>query len=208
MESRAIEALDLCGGDPALDFVNTLGGARDGPWDDEWLLDYRQLAAWSRHVALLAGPTVDRLLERAAAEPQQAARVYRDALTMRETMYRVFVAHARGVSAAAEDLANVAAAYHQGLGYARLVPDRGRIDWAWDANEDDLRRPLWPVVHAAVELMRSERLDRLRQCGHCRWIFLDASKNHSRRWCSMAHCGSDAKVRRARARRHASPRGG
>jgi predicted RNA-binding Zn ribbon-like protein len=206
MESRPIEALDLCGGDPALDFVNTLGGARDGPWDDEWLLDYGHLAAWSRHAGLMAEPPVDLLLERAAAEPDQAARAHRAALTLREAMYRAFAAHAGGVPAAAEDLAAVAAAYHQGLGYARLVPGQRRNDWTWDAHEDDLRRPLWPVAHAAIELLRSERLERLRQCGHCRWLFLDASKNHSRRWCSMAHCGSDAKVRRARARRHASPR--
>jgi predicted RNA-binding Zn ribbon-like protein len=205
VESRPIDELDLCGGDAALDFVNTLGGLREGPWDDEWLLDYRHLAAWSRHAGLLAEPSVDRLLERAAARPDLADRALRDAITLREALYRVFAAHARREPAAPRDLATVATAYRDALANARLVPELQRHEWAWEVDED-LRRPLWPVAHAAVQLLRSERLGRLRQCGHCRWLFLDASKNRSRRWCSMAHCGSDAKVRRARARRHATRR--
>ncbi|HWT23248.1 MAG TPA: CGNR zinc finger domain-containing protein, partial [Solirubrobacteraceae bacterium] len=67
----------------------------------------------------------------------------------------------------------------------------------------DLRSPLWPVAVAAVDLLRDpERLARLKQCGHCRWLFLDASRNRSRRWCSMEHCGTAAKIdaRRARGR--------
>jgi predicted RNA-binding Zn ribbon-like protein len=207
VESRRIEGLDLCGGDPALDFVNTLGGVREGPWDDEWLPDYGHLAAWSRHAGLLTEATVARLLERAAAEPHHARLAHRDAVALREAAYRVFAAHAHGAPAAVGDLAALAAPYREALANARLVPRQQRNDWAWDADED-LRRPLWPVAHATVELLRSERLGRLRQCGHCRWLFLDASKNRSRRWCSMAHCGSDAKVRRARARRHASTRPG
>jgi predicted RNA-binding Zn ribbon-like protein len=200
VESRSIDELDLCGGHPALDFVNTLGGLREGPWDDEWLLDYRHLATWSRHAELLAEPSVDRLLERATARPDEADHALRDAITLREALYRIFAANVRYEPAAAEDLATVATTYREALANARLVPQRERADWAWDAGED-LRRPLWPIAHAAVDLLRSERLGRLRQCGHCRWLFLDASKNRSRRWCSMAHCGTDAKVRRARARR-------
>ena len=30
----------------------------------------------------------------------------------------------------------------------------------------------------------------------CTWIFLDETKNHSRRWCSMRDCGNRAKARR------------
>jgi predicted RNA-binding Zn ribbon-like protein len=203
MESRRIEALDLCGGDPALDFVNTLGGLRDGPWDDEWLFDYRHLAAWASHAALLTEPTVARLRQFAAADPHDADHAFRDALALREALYRLFAAHARRAPAATDDLAALATAYRDAVANASLTLDQQRGGWTWDA-DDDLRRPLWHVAHAAVDLLRSQRLSRLSQCGHCRWLFLDSSKNRSRRWCSMAHCGSDAKVRRARARRHAS----
>jgi predicted RNA-binding Zn ribbon-like protein len=39
-------------------------------------------------------------------------------------------------------------------------------------------------------------LARLKRCVGCPWLFLDRSKNGSRRWCSMEMCGTDEKVRR------------
>jgi predicted RNA-binding Zn ribbon-like protein len=50
-------------------------------------------------------------------------------------------------------------------------------------------------------LMTSERLQALRECGNreCRWLFLDTSKNHTRRWCDMKVCGNRIKARRFKA---------
>jgi predicted RNA-binding Zn ribbon-like protein len=47
---------------------------------------------------------------------------------------------------------------------------------------------------------------RLRRCGSptCYWLFLDETKNCSRRWCEMASCGNLMKVRRHRANQHRS----
>jgi predicted RNA-binding Zn ribbon-like protein len=53
----------------------------------------------------------------------------------------------------------------------------------------------WRLVETAVALLTSDRLARLSACPSCGWFFLDASKNRSRRWCSMAMCGSAAKAR-------------
>ncbi|MER7245539.1 CGNR zinc finger domain-containing protein [Kribbella sp. NPDC000426] len=59
--------------------------------------------------------------------------------------------------------------------------------------------PAGAVRLAVWRLFEDEDLGRLRQCGDdgCGWLFLDRSKNGSRRWCSSADCGN-----RARARRH------
>ena len=38
----------------------------------------------------------------------------------------------------------------------------------------------------------------------CRWLFLDRSKNHSRRWCDMRICGNRSKTRRFYARQRDS----
>jgi predicted RNA-binding Zn ribbon-like protein len=61
------------------------------------------------------------------------------------------------------------------------------------------------LAQAASELMASTALDRLRACGSetCRWLFLDTSKNHTRRWCDMKICGNRMKARRFSARRRA-----
>ena len=39
---------------------------------------------------------------------------------------------------------------------------------------------------------------RIRRCTNddCLWLFLDESKNGTRRWCDMASCGNRAKARR------------
>jgi predicted RNA-binding Zn ribbon-like protein len=43
---------------------------------------------------------------------------------------------------------------------------------------------------------------RLKACrgDDCRWVFIDGSRNSSRRWCAMAECGNRAKVAAYRAR--------
>jgi predicted RNA-binding Zn ribbon-like protein len=191
---RDISMLDRCGGDLALDFANTLGGLREGPWDDEWLHDYADLAAWARHAGVLDAPA-------AAAPSDRAGAAFRRAIALRERLYAVMAALASGADPSEGDLAAVQAAYGAALAHARLVPRVASLDWAVD---DDLDRPLHAVALAAVDLLRSDRLARLKQCANCRWVFLDASKNASRRWCSMAHCGTGAKVAATRARRRAA----
>jgi predicted RNA-binding Zn ribbon-like protein len=83
------------------------------------------------------------------------------------------------------------------------VPDRADGDeaafaWTWAEPASRLDAPLWPLVRQAAELLVGADLKRVRECAasDCRWLFLDTSKNHSRRWCDMKSCGNRAKVRR------------
>jgi predicted RNA-binding Zn ribbon-like protein len=59
-----------------------------------------------------------------------------------------------------------------------------------------------------VDVLRMADLARLRRCppaaGGCGWVFLDHSRNGSRRWCRMADCGTTAKARRLTERRRAA----
>jgi len=84
------------------------------------------------------------------------------------------------------------------------------LQWEWK-EECDPVRPLWPVVDAATELLTSGDLGRLKLCAGCHWLFLDASRNYSRRWCTMEVCGTHEKARRyvekRAARRDSQPRG-
>src|SRR3954464_2191580 len=89
---RDIAALERIGGDPALDFANTLGGLRDGPWDDEWLHGYDDLVGWARHAALLGAAALGRLRERAASEPRAAAAAFAAGIALREQVHRVMAA--------------------------------------------------------------------------------------------------------------------
>jgi predicted RNA-binding Zn ribbon-like protein len=58
------------------------------------------------------------------------------------------------------------------------------------------------VIAIAHDAMHDGTWSRLSRCHNdaCRWAFIDHSKNHSRRWCDMKTCGTQAKSRAYRAR--------
>jgi predicted RNA-binding Zn ribbon-like protein len=124
-------------------------------------------------------------------------------VAQRETIYRIFAAIAQGRSPAAADLADLHAARLAALGAARLTWRRGEAELSWPAPEHDLLRPVYPLALLAGDLLTSPDLARLKQCGRhpCGWLFLDRTKNRSRRWCSSAECGNLTRVQRYRARR-------
>ncbi len=78
-----------------------------------------------------------------------------------------------------------------------------RLGWVPVTGTEALGRAMWPLARSAVELLTSPALERLKLCeaDDCGWLFVDASRNRSRRWCDMSGCGNLAKVRRFRARR-------
>src|SRR5918994_975549 len=67
------------------------------------------------------------------------------------------------------------------------------------------------AADAALDVLRGADLARLRRCppeaGGCGWVFVDRSRNGSRRWCRMADCGSTVKARRLTERRRAARAG-
>jgi predicted RNA-binding Zn ribbon-like protein len=190
---------NLVGGDPALDFANTLEGPRDGPPDKDWLSDYGDLAAWAAHAGVVDPPVAERLAAGAETRPREAAAALAAAHRLRKAVYDVFAAIASGREPAAAALAHLAAAHGDAVAAARIVRTGDSFDLGWDG--DALDRPLWPLGCSAVDLLRAGPLDRVKCCAVCRWLFLDISRNRSRRWCSMSECGGRDKMRRYRARR-------
>ena len=124
---------------------------------------------------------------------------------LREALYRIFTAHADGRDPAAEDLALLNRALALAMPHLQLSARAGTFAWEWDEDALDLHRLLWPVARSAADLLTSDDLVRVRECAgeHCNWLFIDRSKNNSRRWCDMQDCGNVAKVRRYRSRKQA-----
>jgi predicted RNA-binding Zn ribbon-like protein len=185
-----------------LDFANTVED-RTGAQPVDMLPDYAALARWGWHVGDLSVDERDRLLARAAELPAEATATLAKAIELREAIYRVFAAIAHDQTPRRADLARIEAAHRAALGHARLTPDGAQYDWTWN-DATALERMLWPVARSAVALLTSDGLPRVKQCpgtGDCGWLFLDLSRNATRRWCSMEGCGSRAKMRRLYARR-------
>ena len=186
--------LEQIGGEAALDFANT----REGDPEPEHLHGYGDVVAWAAHSGVIDAATAGSLTSAAAG--RAAERVFERALRLRAAIDATFRALATGREPAPDPLAELAAFEAEAIGHGRLVRAPGaQFDWSWEG--DELDRVLWPVARSAVDLLRDGPLDRLKTCHVCPWLFLDLSRNRSRRWCSMNECGGRDKMRRYRARR-------
>lgn len=208
--SGYIEELRIVGGHVALDFVNTVDGDLEGESRFENLRDYGDLIAWSGRVGLLDPEDAERLAREADREPEGAEAAYRRALELRDVLYSVFRTLAEGEVPPSRSLRSLGGYERDAISRGVLTAGDSGLQWEWK-EEWDPALPLWPVVHAATELLTSGDLDRLKLCAGCHWLFLDASRNHSRRWCTMEVCGTHEKARRyvekRAARRDSQPRG-
>jgi predicted RNA-binding Zn ribbon-like protein len=195
-----VTQLKIVGGDPALDLVNTVGDDRvPDPLDD-----YRSFVAWAARVSAIDEEAAHRLTDRGAHRPAFAGRALKEARALRSILDAVFRPLAIATTSALPDggaaVAALVARAGAAVERARLEPgEDGMFRLAWYG--DHLERPLWPLAVAALDLLRNGPLDRLKACEDCPWLFLDTSRNRSRRWCSMDDCGSRSKMRRYRARR-------
>ena len=200
------ERFELTGGRPCLDLANTLE-ARPTPRPRELLRTYADLLAWGEQAALLTPGQARRLRDRARRRGGEAEAARRRALSLREAVSSVFAAVAAGRAVPPRALLVLNAALPGALARLRIVGGRRAFAWGWSA-ETDFDRVLWPVIQSAGELLTSPARERLRECAapDCGWLFLDASKNRSRRWCDMRVCGSRDKARRYHRNRAASLR--
>ena len=147
------------------------------------------------------------LLQLADKHPGKAQQAFVKVLQLREADYRVFAALSQGRLPTQADLDQLHAAHIAALEAARFAPGAdGRPVLDWSPGGTDLLRPLHPVMVAATDLLGADDLKRLRQCGNhpCGWLFLDRSRNGSRRWCSSSECGNATRVRRFRAKQGSS----
>ena len=183
----------LVGGVVCLDFVNTTG-LRESDEARERLVSYTDFLVWACRVSLLdhrgrVGRT--RAVKQAASA---GARELRNVIVARECFYRLFRCSLERETPHAGDVESLRSWNARALRRRTIVRRGGRFSLGWQ-NRGELLSPLWPIVESAVGLLVSPRLEQLRQCGECDWLFLDESKNASRRWCKKT-CGDRVKARR------------
>lgn len=200
-------AFEFSGGALCLDFANTWGNRSD-PGADR-LGSYRDLVAWARQGGLVDDQGSLRLEQTASERPRAASKTLHEAVALREAVYGVLSALARGDGADPEriDLLNQVLA--SALPRLQLAPGGSCCSWRWSGPDDALDRMLWPVARSAADLLTSELVGRVRECAgpSCSWLFLDESRNGRRKWCDMATCGNRAKARRYYRRHRAGGKG-
>jgi predicted RNA-binding Zn ribbon-like protein len=199
-------SLDLVGGRTALDFANTGGRELNSPDAPERLRTYEDLVVFARRTGLLGEESAAELMEEARRRSADAEAVTTRARELRDAIYGVFSAVALTQRPEASDIAVVNGYLEEGMRYRRLEPDGRCCGWVWSPGEEPLAQMLWPIVNDAAELLVEGELERVKRCGNetCAWLFVDLSRNRSRRWCDMKDCGNRAKARRHYARRRKS----
>jgi predicted RNA-binding Zn ribbon-like protein len=196
--TEQIPAFDKTSGNwLCLDFTHTLDD-RYSDYPKELLGSYRDLVFWGQYVHILKDDQAQRLLEKGASRPAEASTALKRAIDVREVIYRVFLALAEGVAPEEVDLTTLNAALAEALSHACIVSRDGSFVLDWAGKEDALDVILWEVMRSAADLLTAEELSAVRACAaeDCRWLFLDMSKNRSRRWCDMKTCGNRNKAHR------------
>jgi len=193
----------IVGGNVALDLLNTQNGAAGAEPEDDVLTDYQDVLAWACHVGVITAAEERRLRRRAREEPANADAAFQRARETRAYLYDIFDAVAQGKAPARAELQRLQRDEAEALTHGRLVADDGQYRWSW-ADDRDLGRPLWPIIHAALTLVTDGPIDRVKGCASCRFMFVDESRNRSRRWCSMDDCGTEDKMHKYVARRSAA----
>ncbi len=189
--------LNLESGRLCLEFANAADRrASDDP--EEQMDDYEKLVFWAKNAGLLTEIEADQLLDEAAHRPNEIAGVVEQAVSLRAALYRIFTTVAVGNNPDIVDLSLLNDALAVSWEHLQLVSTGKNFTWEWVRGERELDQLLWPVAQSAAELLTSPELTRVGICANpeCSWLFLDTSRNHSRRWCDMGDCGNRAKARR------------
>lgn len=197
LRSEPDYTFDFCGGDPAVDFTNTVGSRGEDP--AEHFHTAGDILAWGEARGVVSRRDGARARRALAANPDLARRAFRRAIELREALYAVFAAALAHRDAPADALAVVNTHVARLFSGARLAASAEHFTLETPSGEG-LDVVLAPVIRAAIDLLTSDRLHRVGMCADttCRWLFVDATRSGTRRWCDMKGCGNRNKVRRFR----------
>jgi predicted RNA-binding Zn ribbon-like protein len=210
MVSSGMAELPLVGGHPALDLVNTVEPRLPAADRHDHLATPRALLTWARRAGLADEHEAAGIGQAWSQDPEAAASALASVIRIREALFTALAAglgpdyaqpgteqaldylSLRWSAAAARSSLRLGegkgARLAVGSAPALLIPDR--------------------AAAIAVDLLCHTDLERLGICPPehhgCGWLFLDRSRNGSRRWCTMEACGSFEKARRLTERRRAN----
>jgi predicted RNA-binding Zn ribbon-like protein len=196
---------DLSGGVLCLDFANTVSWRKLAEQATDHINSYDDLVAFAQQSKVLTTEQAGDLLVRARQHRGEEQTTLRHAFSYREGLYRVFSALVQGKPVPPDDLERISDIATQALTHRRLAQTEDGYRWQWKGyRKNRLDSVLWPMAQSAADLLTSSQLDAVRMCEapDCAWLFLDQSRNRSRRWCDMKVCGNRQKARRHYRRTH------
>jgi predicted RNA-binding Zn ribbon-like protein len=194
---------ELTGGHPALDLVNTLDWRFRESGPEELLEDYEDVVRFTEQTALISAANARKLLRN--VPESKAAKVIPAVRQLREAAAEVLYEAVDGKSPSPSAIKRLEECLSAAKGQEELQWDGEKLRWMLPQAPSLPASPLWLLSLSVESLMTSEQMHLLRECGNadCRWLFVDTSKNHTRRWCDMKICGNRMKARRFKAQHRA-----
>ncbi len=189
-----------------LDFLNTTAAPSGS--DIEWLGNGQDLLAWLEQAGLVPASVAKAM--RADTIPGELDAVAAQARVLREWFRNFVLAHA-GHPVTPNTLAELGPLnrlLERDEAYGEIVAsdaeaqhDHG-LHWHWRRRWRTPDTLLLPIAQAMADLVCDEDFTMVKNCEGptCTLLFLDTTKGHGRRWCSMAVCGNRAKQATHRAR--------
>ena len=191
---RNIETLELDGGSLCLDFVNSVRSRFENPLY-EFITNPGDWLRWIHKVQLFNDVEEDRLKNYVSKNHVKAANELKRIISVRELLYRIFYKLAQEDLPSDNDLAHFNNELSRSLRYLKIgVTEELKITENWDDKSFNLLYTLHPLLKSAYDLLIFDTLNRLKECKHCGWIYMDKSKNNSRLWCNMKTCGNTVKT--------------
>jgi predicted RNA-binding Zn ribbon-like protein len=190
---------------PILDFINTLDWRFRESGPEELLETYPDLIHFTEQSNLLTHVQAQTLLR--TATKRKAAKVLDASGELREALAITAYSIVDNRTPAATQLKTLERHVQSARLHQRLQWQDSRPQWSLAEADDAPELPLWLLALSASDLLSSETISTMRACDNpeCRWLFLDTSKNHTKRWCDMKLCGNRMKARRFKAREHPTP---
>lgn len=192
-----IEKLVMLREQLCLDFVNTLGNHLNKNMYRDYLTSYSTFVQWSQKVEIINADQANFFLEKSNKKSLEARDIFKRVIELREALFRILFAVISKKTPDQEDINLLNREIESVLPFSELqyTDNTFVLNRLMEPNQLDWMLSI--IVNDMIELLTSDKLDRLKICcdDHCGWIFLDMSKNRSRRWCSMKECGNRAKAR-------------
>jgi predicted RNA-binding Zn ribbon-like protein len=194
-ENRQIPEIRLDGGNLSLDFVNTIHDRYEEPLED-YLHNYLDLITWANFADAINSSQKKRLLHLSRKNQGEADRVYKDSVQLREAVYQCVVNLISRDEVPPVNMQVINQWLSKAFSSLELTQSDNDFALDWKAENFGLESVLWPIIRSFADLVTSDDRDRIKQCSNCGWVFVDRSKNKSRRWCSMETCGNRVKAQR------------
>jgi predicted RNA-binding Zn ribbon-like protein len=186
---------------PTLDFINTLDWRFRQSGPEELLNTYTDLVHFTTQSNLLPSKQAQHLIR--TITPRKAANTLESAKELRETLASTLYSTLNNRPVPESQLKVLERHFQTARLKQTLHRKDSSFEWSLAGAKDAPELPLWLLTLSASDLLTSDTLSTVRSCDNpeCQWLFLDTSKNHTKRWCDMKVCGNRMKARRFKAQR-------